>query len=165
MPQLIRNGMLFPIPDAPPPPCGHQIGKTLPFVYDVGGHVGSGKTNACAAKAIAIATGIDRVAIDRALEAASIAIEGARDWAAADGYDARAVNAVLAACGYRYTAIRVANEPCRGVHPSDLPRGRLVVRTDTHATAIVDGTVRDTFNVSDAGFRAISCVVGFWEAP
>lgn len=58
--------------------------------------------------------------------------------------------------------------PCMGigtgckVHLADeeLPYGRLVVAVSKHYTAVIDNTIRDTYNPSRAGNR---CVYGYWK--
>lgn len=41
----------------------------------------------------------------------------------------------------------------------ELPKGRLVVHVSRHSTAVIDGTIHDTYDPSRDGTR---CVYGYW---
>tara|TARA_R100001530_G_scaffold37608_1_gene29201 strand:+ start:1050 stop:1496 length:447 start_codon:yes stop_codon:yes gene_type:complete len=44
----------------------------------------------------------------------------------------------------------------------ELPKGKLIVRTSKHLTAMIDGVIHDTYDPSRGGTR---CVYGYWKMP
>lgn len=63
--------------------------------------------------------------------------------------------------GFEWTPTMQIGSGCN-VHlrSDELPAGRLVVAVSRHYTAVIDGTLRDTYDCSRDGTR---CVYGYWR--
>jgi hypothetical protein len=66
----------------------------------------------------------------------------------------------LEGLGWRFTSTKELPRG-RGIHlrTDELPPGRLIVRLPRHLTAVIDGVIHDTVDLSDEGRRRIQ---GYW---
>jgi hypothetical protein len=73
------------------------------------------------------------------------------------------IKKMMAHYGWEWVPTMGIGTGCR-VHlrEDELPSGRLVVSLSKHLTAVVYGTIHDTFNPDRGGTR---CVYGYWRAP
>jgi len=141
----------------------------LPLVTDDGGRAAAGfrgDTGDCVTRAVAIVTGRPYREVYDELNAFCRQHEhlrGHRPSAARTGIEKRTTRAYLAGLGLAWTPVMGIGTGCR-VHltPGELPDGRLIVSVTKHITAVIDGTVHDTYDPCRDGTR---CVYGYWRAP
>jgi hypothetical protein len=141
------------------------------FVEDDGGREAAGyggATGDCVARAIAIATRKPYAEVFEALKARHVGFVKRNP----DSYEARVRRGTkpidngciervyapyLKSLGWNYTRIRERVYLRAGA----LPNGRLIIDLDRHFVALVDGTIRDTFDSGGAGKRPVK---GYWRA-
>lgn len=113
-----------------------------------------GDTRDCVTRAIAIATGQPYRQVYDALYAAAGATPR-------NGVPRKVYDPYLAGLGWEWTPTMSIGTGCT-VHmrADELPAGRLIVRLSRHLSAVIDGTVHDTFDPSRDGTR---CVYGYWK--
>jgi hypothetical protein len=140
------------------------------FIYHDGGRAAAGYkgfTGDCAARAIAIATGLSYQDIyDRINAVASKERRGRRKRGisnARTGVYGPAIRQVMTGLGWTFTPTMTIGSGCR-VHLRDgeLPMGRLVVNISKHYVAVIDGVMYDTHDPSRGGTR---CVYGYFSKP
>jgi hypothetical protein len=67
---------------------------------------------------------------------------------------------VMAELGFTWTpTMSIGAGTTVHVRADELPTGRAVLRLSGHYSALVDGTIRDTYDPSREGTR---CVYGYW---
>jgi len=125
-----------------------------------------GRARDCAARAIAIATGLEYAAVYRSLvEAAQLEsspLARGRNHPRT-GMRKSTLERFLRALGWRWTPThRVGARPRRRLNRLDLPAGRVIVAMARHVCAVVDGVIYDTHDPSRGGRRL---VYGFWVPP
>lgn len=142
---------------------------TVTFLYDDGGRKDAGYigyVRDCAARSIAIATGltyneaydeINRLAKrerPRGLKKRSTARDGV--------HMVTMQRFLVEEMGWRWHSTMGIGTGCT-VHlrADELPHDRLIVRASKHYTAMINGTIRDTYDPSREGTR---CVYGYWSA-
>lgn len=141
------------------------------FIHDDGGRTAAGfKGHAgdCVARSVSIASGRPYA------EVYSVLANGTGAQRATKRTPARAKSArsgvnvkrewfkrYMASLGFTWTPTMQIGSGCK-VHLADgeLPMGRLVVSVSGHYTAVIDGTIRDTYNPHRDGHR---CVYGYWK--
>lgn len=140
----------------------------LDFAVDDGGRADAGfrgATGDCVVRAIAIATPLPYRQVYDELYAASAATRGraSENPSPRSGVFTHVLRPYLAALGFVWTPTMQIGSGCR-VHLADneLPAGRLIVRLSRHITAVLDGTIRDTYDPRRGDTR---CVYGFWRLP
>lgn len=63
--------------------------------------------------------------------------------------------------GWKWTPCMKIGSGCKHhLHPSELPKGRIIVRLSRHLAAVIDGVLHDTHDSSRQGNR---CVYGYWS--
>jgi hypothetical protein len=153
--------MIIVAPPLLPPPCEY-VGpaRALPWRYDTGGGRDAGG-NACAERALTIATGLPRARIDLEL---SLAHSYKHDTAPTPGvWRMDVIGAVLNLLGWSYAPMRDRGGPCR-VHLADLDASALlIVALEQHVTVLDHGVVVDKFNASDREIGVRECVSGTWR--
>jgi hypothetical protein len=135
---------------------------TTLFVVDDGGRAAAGyrgEAGDCAARAIAIATGLSYREVYDALALRQQAAGQPRS--ARNGVSKKVTRAYLSDLGWTWTPTMHVGAGCT-VHlrPDELPPGRLVVSVSRHVTAVLDGVIHDTYDPSRSGTR---CVYGYWR--
>lgn len=149
-----------PIPQAPP------------FLYDDGGrskYFQAAEVGDCVPRAIAIATGIDYKVVYEQLQARQKGFSGGRSREAlrARGKSVRNGTAktptmsYLTELGWIWEPLCRVGDPKRvHVRKFELPgNGRFVLSLSRHLTALIDGTIHDTYDPSREGTRMI---YGYW---
>ena len=143
------------------------------FIYNDGGRKETGykgKTGDCVCRAIAIVTGkpyqeiYDTLAKGNATQrktkkgskhtgrlTASLGINTKRKW----------FNDYMLSLGFTWVPTMKIGSGCK-VHlrENELPSGKLVVNVSKHFTAVIDGTINDTYDCSRDGNR---CVYGYFR--
>lgn len=78
-----------------------------------------------------------------------------------NGVNKRMYKKYLESIGAKWTPTMKIGSGCK-VHlkATELPEGRLVVRTSRHLTAVINGVINDTYDPSRGGTR---CVYGYWQ--
>jgi hypothetical protein len=141
----------------------------LVWRYHDGGRVAAGyrgRARDCAARAIAIATGLEYAAVYRSLaEAAQLErtplLRGRNH--PRTGMRKSTIERFLKALGWRWIATHSAGaRPRRRLNGLDMPAGRVIVALARHVCAVVDGVIYDTHDPSRGGRRL---VYGFWVPP
>jgi hypothetical protein len=67
----------------------------------------------------------------------------------------------LTSLGFVWTPTMKVGSGCTThLRAGELPNGRLIVSVSGHITAVIDGTIHDTYDPSREGSR---CVYGFWR--
>jgi hypothetical protein len=143
------------------------------WVRDNGGRDHAGDRNDCVIRAIAIAAGKPYREVHSALIAATAQyVKTSRSRVAgyirqsrrgryfdpANGSYAEIYRPYLESIGWQYTATKARKVRLRA---DMLPAGRLIVRVHRHLTAVINGTIHDTFNSGRAGHRP---VIGYFAA-
>lgn len=132
--------------------------------YDDGGRAAAGfrgDAGDCVTRAVAIATGRPyREVYD---ELAALMASTGEPRSARNGISKKVTRAYLAALGWTWWPTMKIGSGCQ-VHldAAELPAGRLVCQLSKHVVAVVDGTVRDTYDPTREGTR---CVYGYWTPP
>lgn len=142
----------------------------MPFQFDDGGRQAAGfkgTAGDCVARAIAIAAELpyrevyDALAKGNASQRASKKV-GKQAKSARNGvYTSRKwFKDYMASLGFVWTPTMLVGQGCK-VHmrQGELPAGRLVVSLSRHYAAVIDGTVRDTYDCTRDASR---CVYGYW---
>jgi hypothetical protein len=141
--------------------------QALPWAYDDGGRLRAGfagEAGDCVTRAIAIATGTPyREVYDGINELAHTwSLDGLRvAGTARTGIDPHVYRIYIRERhGWAWIPTMGIGTGCR-VHlrRGELPGGRLIARVSKHLCAVVDGTVRDTYDPARDGTR---CVYGYW---
>jgi len=124
-----------------------------------------GLTGDCAARSIAIVTGIGyQKAYDLINEAAQSEKRGKKKRGisnARTGVYKDNVKRVMLSLGYKWTPTMLIGQGCK-VHlrAEELPQGRLLVNVSKHYTAVIDGVIHDTHDPQRDGTR---CVYGYYS--
>jgi hypothetical protein len=146
-----------------------------PWEYDDGGRFDAGFTGTapgdCATRAIAIATGIPyREVYDELFDRARTVLEATRPGtklhatrsrgglSPRDGARRSAYQPLLEARGWNWVpTMRIGSGTTVHLRADELPDdlGPLIVRVSKHVTALVDGVIRDTYDPSREGTRAV----------
>lgn len=158
---LLRDGRVFHVPTKKPTACGYRgTSRVLPWRYDEGGG-GKSNRNACAARAIVVATGLplERVERELALAHSYLHDEPPTD----NGWRLDVIGAVVELLGWRWTP--VATSSCTThLHDLGATPSTLIVSLTEHMTVLEPGgIVADKLNASDPGFNVASCVRGWWS--
>jgi hypothetical protein len=137
------------------------------FTYDDGGRSEAGykgSTGDCATRAIAIASGKPYQEVYASLNRlAKHEHTTARRSSARTGVKRPVYETYLLSLGFTWVPTMRVGQGCTvHLHPSELPKGRLVVSLSKHLTAVIDGVVHDTYDPSRMGTR---CVYGYYVAP
>ena len=164
---------------------------TLPFVFDDGGRAAAGfkgQTNDCVVRAIAIAMQLPyRDVYDELYERQRYYAETSRSKVARRlkfqgtsprlGVVREAFDPFILDRGWQWHPTMLIGSGCK-VHLADgeLPLGRLIVRPANHVCAVIDGTIRDTYDPNDVDGRrpwwggdseptGPRCVYGYFYDP
>lgn len=139
----------------------------MEWVEDDGGRAAAGfkgRTNDCAVRAIAIATGTDyRTAYDMVAkfckqEKPSRVRRGMSSPRA--GVHLLTMHKIMADLGWRWTpTMRIGSGCTVHMRADELPDGPVIVKLSRHFAAVVDGVVYDTHDSSRDETR---CVYGYW---
>jgi imidazolonepropionase-like amidohydrolase len=134
------------------------------FVEDDGGRADAGyrgRAGDCVVRAVAIATGLPYQEVYDDLAAIHYTRTGTRS--AREGTYPDDTRAYLASLGWEWTPTMGIGTGCT-VHlrEDELPAGRIIARLSRHTTAVIDGTIHDTYDPSRDGTR---CVYGYWKEP
>lgn len=137
------------------------------FVYSDGGRASAGfkgTAGDCAVRAIAIATGLPYTEAYEIVrkhckqEKASKSRRGISS--PRDGVHAVTMQAIMADLGWRWVPLVGIGTGCTvRACPTELPRGRVVLRLSKHYAASLDGVVHDAYDSTRDGSR---CVYGYW---
>jgi hypothetical protein len=142
----------------------------MDFKFNDGGRALAGfkgKTGDCVARAIAIAAELPYADVYKALAEGTGSQRaskrrGTRPASAAHGITVKRkwFKDYMQSIGFEFVATMGIGTGCK-VHlrPDELPSGRLVVSVSKHYTAVIDGTVNDTWNPQRQSGR---CVYGYW---
>lgn len=141
----------------------------IEWQYDDGGRAAAGfrgETRDCVTRAIAIATERPYREVYDALNRLARAERprhGASRSSSRAGVGRLVRHRYLEALGWRWTPTMAIGSGTR-VHlrRDELPAGRIIVALSRHSAAVVDGVVRDTYDPSRGGSRA---VYGYWSRP
>lgn len=142
----------------------------LPWEFDDGGRAVSGfkgRTGDCVVRAIAIATGHNYSITYRNIQAfmRMRRKRNGRQPSASPrkGVPRYAYDRYLRACGWQWTpTMGIGTGTKVHLRQGELPSGRLIVRLSKHMCAVIDGVIRDTYDPSRDGTRA---VYGYWRTP
>lgn len=137
-----------------------------PWVYDDGGRTRAGfrgSTGDCVTRAIAIATDLpyrqvydDLARLGRDLEPRRVPTGRGRRSHPRTGVRRAVYERYLADAGWEWVPVMGIGTGVRmHVRPGELPDGRIIVRLSRHVSAVIDGTVHDTFDPSRSGTRAV----------
>lgn len=137
------------------------------WVYDDGGREASGfygQTGDCAARAVAIATGLPyrNVYMNINAWARRERPRGNKERSdARTGVWVATMHRYMDFLGWRWTATMHIGSGCQ-VHlrADELPGGTLIARVSRHYTTVIDGVIHDTHDPSRDGTR---CVYGYWQ--
>lgn len=142
----------------------------MEFVFNDGGRAESGRkgfAGDCVARSIAIASELpyaevyDTLAEGNANQRSS-KHSPKRSRSAREGINTsrKWFKDYMASIGFVWVPTMKVGEGCK-VHlrADELPSGRLVVAVSKHFTAVIDGTLHDTYDPSRDGTR---CVYGYW---
>ena len=151
----------------------------MPFIYDDGGREAAGfkgHTGDCGCRAAAIVTGqpyrevydaINVLAKDERIGKRKRTRSHART-----GVYRKTLDRYMKSQGFEWFPTMAIGSGCQ-VHlaAGELPEGRLLVRVSKHFTAVVDGTVRDTYDPQRTTIfvensierHAERCVYGYWH--
>lgn len=138
------------------------------WVYDDGGrskYFKAEKVGDCAARALAIATGLDykdaynminSYAKDERVSARKQGISNARD-----GVYKETFKKIMDDLGWKWTPTMTIGSGCK-VHmdSNELPQGRIIVSLSRHYAAVIDGVLHDNHDCTRGGTR---CVYGYWS--
>jgi hypothetical protein len=137
----------------------------MKWVYDDGGRKAAGfrgRAGDCVTRSIAIATLVPYRQVYALLneQAQRELPTGGRRSSARNGVFRQTCQRVLESLGWRWVPTMKIGGGCR-VHlkTAELPRGRLIVRSSKHTTAVIDGIIHDTHDPSRGGTR---CVYGYF---
>lgn len=143
--------------------------SAIAWIYSDGGRAFDGfrgkARGDCAARALAIATGMQyRTAYEAINAAAASERTGKRKRgksSASSGVYKATFARIMANLGWIWTPTMGIGTGCR-VHlrADELPRGRLIVNLSKHYAAVIDGELFDTHDCSRGGTR---CVYGYWS--
>lgn len=136
------------------------------WVHDDGGRAAAGfkgKAGDCVARAIAIATGQEYLAVYNALAITAGRMrqtKRVRTSSPRTGVARPVYERYLAGLGWTFVATMGIGTGCR-VHlrPDELPGGRIIARCSGHLVAVVDGVAHDTHDSTRGGQR---CVYGYF---
>lgn len=140
----------------------------MKFVYDDGGrskYFKAEQVGDCVTRAIAIATeqdykvvydAINRLAKQEKVTPRKRSISSARN-----GVYKETIRKYMNSIGWKWHPTMEIGKGCT-VHlrEDELPKGRLVVAVSKHETAVIDGTLHDTYDCSRGGSR---CVYGYYS--
>lgn len=132
------------------------------WTYDDGGRASAGfkgTTGDCVTHAIAIALDRDYRAVynDMAdlLRAAPAKLAG-RSRSPRDGVPRKLYEPYLFNAGWYWTpTMAIGTGTTVHLDPEELPAGRLITRVSKHVVAVIDGVVRDTYDPTRGGTRAV----------
>lgn len=134
--------------------------------YDDGGRADDGyrgQTGDCATRALAIAADIPYYVAYSEINAAAKherPRKGRKRSSARTGVWPRTLGRVLAEYDFEwFPTMSIGSGTTVHLRDGELPAGRLVVRVSKHFTAVVNGVIRDTYDPSRDGTRA---VYGYW---
>lgn len=142
----------------------------MAWVYDDGGRKAAGykgRAKDCAARAVAIATGLPYAQVHESLAQGNYAqrktkrSKATEQTADAGIYTRRKwFRDYMVGLGFTWIPTMQVGDGCR-VHlrADNLPMGRIVIRVTKHLTCMIDGVIRDTHDPSRNGSR---CVYGYW---
>lgn len=139
----------------------------FPFVFDDGGRKQAGYrgfSRDCFVRAVAIAAELDYQHVYKLVNKygqreRKTKRRRSRSTARNGVYSATA-RKICADLGFLWVPTMKIGSGCK-VHlrPSELPRGRLIVRVSKHFCAVIEGRLHDTYDCSREGNR---CVYGYW---
>lgn len=140
------------------------------WVHDDGGRAAAGyrgETGDCAARAIAIATGLPyQEAYDRINQLAQHERTGKRKRGksnARTGVYRGTFHKLMAELGWEWTAtMHIGSGTTVHLKADELPPGRIIVNLSKHYAAVIDGVVHD---ISDPSREGTRCVYGYWSQP
>lgn len=147
------------------------VGHAIRYEYDDGGRAAAGyrgETGDCAARAVAIASGLPYQEIyDRINALAKRERTGKRKRTVSNartGVHRVTMHRLMAELGATWTpTMTIGSGTTVHVRADELPAtGRLVLNLSRHFAAVVDGVLRDNHDCSRGGTR---CVYGYWTLP
>lgn len=138
------------------------------YVFDDGGRAAGGfkgTAGDCAARAVAIATGLHYRDVYIALNDQATRErpgKGKRS-SAREGVHMKTMRRLMDGLGWEWVPTMQIGSGCT-VHlrPDELPGGRIIVRLSRHYAAVIDGVLHDNHDSSRDGTR---CVYGYWREP
>jgi hypothetical protein len=140
----------------------------MQFIENDGGREAAGfkgHTGDCAARAIAIATGVDYLTVYNRLnmiaDTERITKRRHKRSNSRLGVWRSTAEAFLLPLGWRWHPTMFIGSGCT-VHlrADELPSGPLVLSLSRHYAAVIDGVLHDTYDSSRGGTR---CVYGYWS--
>lgn len=137
------------------------------WVYNDGGrsnYFKAEKVGDCVTRAISIATGKDyKTVYDDINRLAKSERRGKRKRGisnARNGVYKQTIRKLMEEYGWEWHPTMQIGQGCTThLNDGELPDGRLVVSLSKHLTAVIDGTIHDTYDPSREGTR---CVYGYW---
>jgi hypothetical protein len=152
---------------APPVPRKPWIST---WVYDDGGRKESGakgQTGDCVVRSIAIAAQLPYEVVYAGINEMAMrerpAYRRGRRSNARTGVFKPTTKRYLQSLGWTWVPTMQIGQGCRThLRADELPKGRLIVSVSRHQVAVIDGTIRDTYDPSRNGTR---CVYGYWHKP
>jgi len=133
----------------------------MEYVRDDGGRAAAGfrgETGDCVTRAIAIATGEDYRTVYDALARMMRSARQTRltRGTPRNGVPRRIYERYLSERGWGwYPTMSIGSGTRVHLREDELPKGRIIARLSRHLTAVIDGTVHDTFDPSRDGTRAV----------
>ena len=144
--------------------------KTLNFQYNDGGRAAAGikgQGGDCVVRAFAIATGLPYKAMSGLVKSFCKTEKPnkrrRKKSSARTGVHTPTIRTVAEALGFEWTPTMGVGSGCR-VHmrQGEIPDGRIIVKMTHHLSAVIDGTIHDTYDPSRDGTR---CVYGYYFLP
>lgn len=139
----------------------------MPVVHDDGGRADAGYrggTGDCAARSIAIVTGLSYQEVyDAIIEQARLERPGPRRKRShpRTGVHKELLRRWLPSLGFEWTpTMQIGSGTTVHLRSGELPDGKLIVVCSKHYTAVLDGVIHDTHDPSREGTRA---VYGYYE--
>lgn len=134
------------------------------FVYNDGGRAEAGykgHVSDCVVRSITIITGKPYREVYDAINEHAKKEKRTKKSSARNGVYKSTYDTYLKSLGYKWTPTMFIGQGCK-VHlkAEELPRGRLIVKTSKHLTAVIDGVIHDTYDPSRDGTR---CVYGYYQ--
>lgn len=140
----------------------------MDWVYDDGGrgeYFKAENVGDCVCRAVAIATGVDYMQvyqdINRLAKSERTGKRKRGKSSARNGVYKTTIRKLMSEYGWVWHPTMQVGQGCK-VHlrSDELPNGSLVVSVSKHVTAVVDGTLHDTYDCTRDGTR---CVYGYWS--
>jgi hypothetical protein len=141
--------------------------RRMPWAYDDGGRLRAGfpyRAGDCVCRAVAIASARPYREVHDELDDLARSFDSNYRFAGASastGIPREIFRLYLADRGWTWHPVMGIGTGCTmHLRAGEVPPGRIIARVSRHLTAVIDGTIRDTFDPSRAGTR---CIYGFFS--